>query len=437
MWLPFHRVMVGSALAMFPDLFLAPRMVTFVFGLATLATLTWLAHELFRDRRITNATALLGAVFMPRVVLSLAPLSDVPFGCVILAAMAALVRWMRTPTRARLVLASLVFALSETIRYEGWGFAASFAVVVLAHRWSAPERVSRTDVALCAIIVSAFPSLWMGIDILHSGTPLASVDKNGTPFADWLTVLRKNPLTEFLVINGLTMNVIGLLSLAAHARREPRIRSFLFVAAIPLLCVATILLFAKRAQSGPSWRMIVVWSLLLLPFTVEAVIRLRHQLPRFGRALTAVVFGGLCLLSLLATHRMYQQSRWAIPPITRGIGRDLNAVLATYPAGTRVLIDSSTYSYLNLLVSSQRPDLFIRNSAPERENDPSAIVSSDRPLPLAELERRNIRLLVFRTPALREILDRQTALRRLTDYGEWAVYEVMLTRSAESARVAG
>ena len=134
---------------------------------------------------------------------------------------------------------------------------------------------------------------------------------------------------------------------------------------------------------------------------------------------------------------MYQQSRWAIPPITRGIGRDLNTVLATYPAGTRVLIDSSTYSYLNLLVSSQRPDLFIRNSAPERENDPSAIVSSDRPLPLAELERRNIRLLVFRTPALREILDRQTALRRLTDYGEWAVYEVMLTRSAESARVAG
>jgi len=92
--------------------------------------------------------------------------------------------------------------------------------------------------------------------------------------------------------------------------------------------------------------------------------------------------------------------------------------------GTRALIESSTYAYLNLLVCSQRPHLFITNTVPERANDPAAIVSTDRPLPIAELARRNIRFLVFSTRALRDSLDRQTMLRRLFDYGEWAVYEV-------------
>jgi len=254
-WLPFHRIVVGSALAIHPDLFVTPRVVTFLFSLATLAMLTWLAAELFRDRRVTTATALLGAVFMPRVVLALAPLSCGPFGCVIVAAMAALARWLRTATRASLVLAALAFALSTTIRFEGWGFAAAFGLVVLTCRWTDPDRVSRVDVALSAVIVSAFPLLWMGLNAAQRGSAFASLNKNGSAYADWLTVWRKNPLTEFLIINVLTLNVIGLWSVVERARREARFRRFLFVAATPLLLTSVALLASKRAQSGPSWRM--------------------------------------------------------------------------------------------------------------------------------------------------------------------------------------
>lgn len=423
-WLPFHRILMGAALAAFPDLFVTPRVVTFLFGLASLGLLTWLADELFRNRRITIATALFGAVFMPRVVLTLAPLSCVPFSCVIVGAMAALARWLRTATRASLVLAACAFAVSTTIRYEGWAFAAAFALMVWACRWTQPHRVGWSDVALSAIVVSIFPLLWMAVSAAESGGALAAVDKNGTAYADWLLVLRKNPLTELVVINALTLNAIGLWSTIVRARRDARFRRFLFVAATPLLLISVALLMAKRAQSGPSWRMIVVWSLLLVPFTVDTVHSLTRRLPRFGRPLAAAALVGLALLSLFGTHRMYWQSRWAIPPITRDIGRDLSARLATYPKEARVLIESSSYSFLNLLVSSQQPDRFINNSVPEVEDDPSAIVAADRPLSLPELQRRNIRVLVFRTRALRDRLDGEPALRRVADYGEWSVYEL-------------
>lgn len=423
-WLPLHRVVVGSALALHPDLFVTPRVVTFLFGLGTLAMLTWLAAELFRDRRITTTTALFGAIFMPRVVLFLAPLSCGLFSGIIVAAMAALARWLRTSTRASLVLAALAFALSTTVRYEGWGFAAAFGMVVVASRGTNSHRIGWNDIVLVGAIVSVFPLLWIALSAADSAGPFASLGKNGTAFADWHAVWRKNPLTEFLVINGLTLNVIGLWSAAWQARCEVRFRKFLFVAVVPLLVASAALLAGKRAQSGPSWRMIVVWSLLLAPFTMQALSRLRQRTRNIGRPLAAGAFVGLSLLSVVAIYRMEQQSRWAIPPQTRTIGRDLHRWLVTSPPGTHALIETSIFSYLNLLVSSQRPDLFIRNSAPEVDNDPSAIVSAERPLPFAELQRRNIRFLVFRTRALRDLLDRQPELRLLTDYGEWVVYEV-------------
>jgi hypothetical protein len=420
-WLPGHRMLLGSALALYPDLFITPRVVTFGFGILALALITGLAAELFGDGRVTATTALLAALFTPRVVLALAPLSCTPFCCAIVAAMIAVARWLAAPTRARLLLAALAFAVATTIRYEGWVFAATFGALVLVS--GRRRRVTSIDVAATAAIMSAFPLLWLSVQSAERGAALAFLPSASAPYDDWHQVWRKNPLTEFLVINALTLNLIGLVSAVQRARSDPRLRAWLFVAAMPLLLVGLWLLFGKRAQSGPSWRMVGVWSLLLLPFTADVVIGLTRRLsPAARRPAAAVAIGVLALVSVGATYRMWQQSRRAFPEVHRTMGRDLNAWLAGHP-GARVLIDTSKYDHLNVLVASQRPDAFVPNSPAQRPDDPTAIIAAGRTVPLDELQRRGIERLLFRSPNLRQILESEPGLRRIADYGDWATYE--------------
>jgi hypothetical protein len=71
-----------------PDLFVAPRIVSFAFGLLALLAMSWLALELSGDRRVAAITALLAAVFPQRVVLSLVPLAEIMFIAQVTAGMA-------------------------------------------------------------------------------------------------------------------------------------------------------------------------------------------------------------------------------------------------------------------------------------------------------------------------------------------------------------
>jgi hypothetical protein len=95
-WLPFYRICVGLGLKDFPDLFLTPRIISFLYGLATIPAAAWLGHELFRSRKTTALTLTLSTFFSQRVVLSLAPLSSIMFIFMIFATMAFFARWLRT-----------------------------------------------------------------------------------------------------------------------------------------------------------------------------------------------------------------------------------------------------------------------------------------------------------------------------------------------------
>ena len=121
-WLPFYRISVGLGLKVFPDLFLTPRILTFLFGLATIPAAAWLAHELFQSRKTTQLTLTLSTFFSQRLALSLAPLSDIMFIFVSLVTIALFTRWLRTYGRSALLLSALFCALGSTLRFEGWIF---------------------------------------------------------------------------------------------------------------------------------------------------------------------------------------------------------------------------------------------------------------------------------------------------------------------------
>ena len=167
------------------------------------------------------------------------------------------------------------------------------------------------------------------------------------------------------------------------------------------------LLLARSAQTGPSWRLVAIWSMLLLPFTAHFLIGLAQWRPS-GRLLTAGAIAILCTAFLHDAFRIERESSWAFPESDRAAGAYIKRVLEKNP-DTRIQIESSHYFYLNVLVASQHPDAFILSPVPDLGNDQAS-------------------LFMFQTPESTKYLARQTVLMPIRQFGPWSLYCVRETK---------
>jgi len=396
-WLPFYRVIVGSALQVFPDLVAIPRVIAGLFGLATIPAAGWLANELFLNRRTTLVTLLCAAFFSQRVALSLAPVSAIMFIFFVVCGLALFCRWLRTRHSKALYGSAGLIAIACTERYEGWLFATAILVAACLRN----PRPSRRQLAALALILFAFP---LGSTVHRASTssiPIATLKADSQQHSTKDVVL-KNPLVEFLTTNGRSLNLAGMaLWIPWVLGADRRLRIFAAAAFGPLVVLALGLLLLFVAQTGPSWRLIGVWSLLLLPWTAHLLVRLSQPTP-WPRGAT-VFLGALLIASfLLDTRRIERASGWAFPESDRAAGAFVRRAVEANPA-TTVWIESSKYFYLNVVVASQHPDAFRLSPAPPKE-------------------RRDGMLLLFQTPEQTRLMDAERDLLKLGQFGPWSVY---------------
>lgn len=418
-WLPFYRICAGLALRTFPDLFLTPRIIVGLYGLASILAAAWLSHELFQSRRTTLLTLLLSGFFSQRVALSLAPLSDIMFISVILLTMALFARWSRSGSRYSLLLCGLFGALATTIRYEGWVFAAAILMTVLAsYRFAALETEWR-DMFILGLILFAFPVIWAAT---VPPNPIKVIIADARQYS-LPQVLRKNPLVEFMYSNIFSLNCIGGIAVLQSLRRGAwRYKAIATASFGPLLVASLILLFTRSAQTGPSWRMIGVWSMLLMPFTACFLangfwVSVKDRSNRMlASCLTVLVLGAF----VYDTFRIERDSLWAFPASERQAGQYLNERITADPA-TKILIESSRYFFLNIQVGSQHPDRFVRNSDPAHESVP---ILPRKGSVSDTLKHQGIGLLVFQSAAYKNFLDVSPDVHKLKDFGPWSNYEL-------------
>jgi len=209
-------------------------------------------------------------------------------------------------------------------------------------------------------------------------------------------IMRKNPLVEFTVSNIVSLNLIGGLAIW-RIRNERPLGIVILTSFTPLLIASVVLLLTGSSQTGPSWRMIAVWSILLVPFTA------RLLSGSFGKPLTMLILGAF----LFDTARIQRNSAWAFPESDRQAGIYLNSLVAAHP-DTKILIESSQYFYLNIQVASQHPKSFVKNPAP--------------------MLAPGIGYLVFQTAEYKNSLNTNPGLRKLEDFGPWSIYSVLHSR---------
>lgn len=418
-WLPFYRVVVGWAVRLFPDLFLTPRVISFLFGVAAIAATAWLTHEIFQSSRTTLISVALSVFFSQRIVLSLAPVSSILFTTTILTAMAALARWLRTYDRNALWICGLAAAVAGTNRYEGWVFEAAILLAVVICKSYTPDRITARDLVFLGLILITFPAIWAAGTFIGSN-PIQAVVRDASRFS-LREVLIRNPLAEFVATNALSLNLIGMAAVLRFFRTgDLRQRTLVTVLFTPLLCISLGLLLMRSAQTGASWRDICVWSMLAIPFTASLLSGAAWRFPAGSTG--KLIQAGLLLIvistSLYNVVRLRRDSSWAFPESDRLAGSFLNS-LASAARGKKILIESSTYAYLNLEVASQQPDSFLLNGVPEQ---PGVPLLSPRGSIRRAVDELGVRFLVFQSDEYKSSFSHNPDVTKVQDFGRWSVY---------------
>lgn len=419
-WLPGYRVILAGALHLWYDVFWVPRILSFLFGMCALGAGVWVAHEVWKNRTVTAYTALLLAVFPQRVLLSVVPLTEILFIALVLTALAAFIRWRSTEHTKYLLLATLALAGSTTIRYEGWGFSLLFAFLLL-YGANREKQCSVLKGVFFVSLLALFPLAWLIRNAILHGTPFTfletTIDVNLTiPLSRRLW---HNPFTQFLFINAFSFNLFGLLSFTRW--KDHLAKMFLL---LPLVIFSLGLLISDTLPTHTPWRVTALWGIALVPFTAAWIVEWcgegnwkRHRLVFTG------LFFAFCVQSIVfAKH--YSSTDSSFTAEERTVAAVIQTILSSSHRDTKVLIETSHWRYLHVLVASQYPFRFTLNG----DFRPNKQIEGMLALPCDQLngalQSKKISLIVVESDILKHTLPQCEFVRILFQNNRWTLFGV-------------
>jgi len=170
-WLPGHMWLLGPALKIHYDLFLTPRIFTYVFSLLCLGALYLLARSLFNRWVALISVCILGSLQL-YVYLSLTPLVDMVYYSFLLWFLYFLVRWLDQRQPRPLFGAALMLGLATTLRYEAWFIAALFSIYLVVRSMTELKRSRPSGFLIAIAAVCLVPCLWLAGHYLSHSDPL-------------------------------------------------------------------------------------------------------------------------------------------------------------------------------------------------------------------------------------------------------------------------
>lgn len=432
-WLPFHTVAVGFALDIWPDLVVAPRVLSVLFGVAIIPTFAYLALLLSNSQAVAIATAVLLAIYPDRVVLASTGLSEVIFQEFIGLAAIFLYLALRTSSKGRLLTAVAFFALASTVRYEGWVFSAAAGLIFL-NLWR-HNRLPRRALIFSFAILITFPVTWIALNWMLAGTPFGAWHAVASRYlllqgASTSMLIKNNPLSQFLLQNLRTFNLIGVPAIVGLTLKDRALRSLIAIEAGALGAMSVLGFLGHALPSHAFWRVSSVWGLLLIPFTSHVAVALGERL---GREWAGVESRLARYLSTVAVLGMFGASfvLATVPTIVFGIswsngftvGEDLRHLLTSDPERA-VLIETDDWEYINVVVASNQPRRFLYNTGWDPRRPTAALFNPENPSAQKVLRDARVRWLVLSNTATQEATEsrRLGVVSRIA--GRWRVYDV-------------
>jgi hypothetical protein len=426
-WLPFHRLIVGAGLLVWNDLFIVPRIISFVFGLVALFAMIWMAHELFRDNKVTIATVILSVLFPPRIILGVIPLTEIEFIAFILVGLVFYVRWLRIKNNWQLIITAVCIGVSTTIRYEGWIFATVFALLLMIKREYRRSMFARSVMGyVVLLLIGVFPLYWTAVAFQEThhvlGFASSHADRYQRAFhIDTLKIIWHNPVTQFIYQNGLSLNMIGMIPLVQFFRFDKQKREYLLLPAAAMLIFTLVLLTGAGFTTHNPWRISALWGCLLVPFTAYWIVQhiRRHEksnvVKRYG-ILVLVFVAFVVQLAWLSRAPEFNSSDYLV-------GKFLKQELP-HSTQQKILIETPNWNYVNILVAANAPDLFVLNTGFDPYTPSEAMLNTNAIVDVQQLTQKGIRFLVFQSPLMLS-QEQIKNIRQQYHNPRWTVYELL------------
>lgn len=450
-WPPFYKIFVGLGLKVYGDIFILPRVLVSIAGVMTLVALVHLADLLFKDRWVNVGAAALAVFAHHRLVLSVAPMSDIFYFMFIIASSAFVLKWLEDGRRSSLLLASLCLFFAATDRYEASFFIAGL-MLFLAYRLIITHDLDVVTVFMASAILMFFPLFWVVDSFIWYGSLQNIGHASEMTIAvfgpDRLRAVQAAALTRFA--HDLAWNPLLLAGLAAliwRARHDGAARLWTLIYFAPLVVLSIVMVATMSFPMAAPWRISGVWTLLLTPFTSFALMRVvscfwdgRRQRYAFAAALLVAsapfaVRSGQIMVPWVSSNRA-----------SREAGLYLKQQLARLDHG-KVLIDSvDNYAFLDVLVGSNAPEAFVLNAGDDpvevadhapmagayrRDNITLMIdlyqsdrFALDRGGSALNFTTNDIRFVLARNPRYIDGLDVSPLVERVRRFGDWALYRV-------------
>jgi 4-amino-4-deoxy-L-arabinose transferase-like glycosyltransferase len=437
-WLPFHTIVVGYGLKLFPDLFWTPRIIISFFGVLAFVSFIWLAHELFKDRYITLLSAVIALFFPTRVILSTVPLSESMYFFFIFSGIALFTRWLRNNQNYLLILSAASFAISSSVRYEGWLFMASLILVLIIFRRLKSINVSLKNIIVVSLIGLVFPLYWFTFQAAVSDNPLHflyDVNRNfeHSVGISFVSILKHNYLTRFVHHNLIYICFPGIVILAYLFLRDGIIRKWMLLSSLAFIPLILVSFFGKGIPTHNIWRAPDLWNILLIPFVAyflkninsfvsETTFGESKFLKSLKKGIVPLIIIVMLIYYSFHIYRYAKDDNFSKDELR--IGRYIEKNLIDAAPGSKILIEVPDWSYLHIIIASNNPEKFIKNfqsGNPRIMRDP--VISDESSTDLAELSDRRIKYILLKSEELINKIKLNPFFKSKKEFKEWVVFE--------------
>jgi len=245
-----------------------------------------------------------------------------------------------------------------------------------------------------------FISYWIYITYADTETLFSFINATTSNYergadTSFAKLIWRNPATQFFYQNGVTLNFIGIISLFGLSRSQKEVRRFVWII-LPTLAVLAILgLLGKALPTHNPWRIPAVMSFLFVPFTAHWIMQ---QIERFSSARwirygipAIVLFAFAIQVEIMTRSPIFTRSEFMT---VRFVYEKLKE---SDSASSSALIETSDWSHLNVVLTSNRPELFVYNTGFWPSNPISPIINTQEPFNISNLYKRKIVFLVWKT----------------------------------------
>lgn len=429
-WLPFYTVVIGNGLKIISDLFWTPRIICSLFGVLSYVAFIWLAHELFKDKYITLLSAVIALLFPTRVILSAVPLSESMYYFFIFSGIALFTMWLRSVWDHYLILTAVVFAVSSSIRYEGWFFSASLVIILIIFKKLRVKEISVANIFLITLVGLAFPLYWFLFQANISGNPLQFFDdatrgyKNAQGITIF-TILKNNYLFRFIHHNLIYICFPGLVSLGYFFVSESLIRRWVSFILLPFIPLVLLSFAGIGIPTHNIWRVPELWNILLIPFTAHFIKNIGSFEIKYLKKLQKVKIP-LLLAILLVYYSFHIYRLIGIDAFTKEdfrAGRYVEKNLMVNETN-KVLIEVPDWSYLNVMVASDKPDMFVLNSDSNPKIKEDEIISKDQKINFEQLSNKHIKYVLLKSKDLKSKAIGNPFLKEKKAFKNWSIFEL-------------